>query len=62
MNDDDVYTTLYLSEKDYKFFIEMCEREPNKEQVEKLKKLFRKTSPWDETLNDGLDEWEWEND
>lgn len=51
-----------LSEEDYNFFVEYCNKEPDPETLAKLKKLLDKPSPWDETLNDGLDEWEWDND
>jgi hypothetical protein len=53
---------IILSQKDYEFFVEYCNKEPNPETLAKLKKLFDKTSPWDATLSDGLEEWEWDLD
>lgn len=51
-----------LSEEDYNYFIEMCDREPESEQIATLKNLFSIKCPWDVTSSDGLEDWEWDDE
>jgi len=53
---------IILSEEDYNFFVDYCNKEPDPETLSKLQELLDKPSPWDVTLNDGLDEWEWDDE
>lgn len=53
---------IILSQEDYEFFVEYCNKEPDPETLEKLKKLLEEPCPWDCTLMDGYEEWEWDLD